>query len=370
MLPMLLAAGAQAAGSIIGGVLQGNAADKAKDAQEGAAQQAQHARERTANQVQQLQAPGVAAYSGGLNALTTRLGLPTQAVANAGPKQAIGGFDAAYYAQARPDVVAEFSRLSPNNLKNNLGINPGDLNGFLKWHWDQTGQYEPDNAPNAATAEAWRTASTAPPAAAPTGAPSGGVNALNGSFGNTADPTWKAPPAFSFDIDSFKDNPAYKFALEQGSGEVLANASVTGALQSGAALKRLQDRGQQTGYNFYDQERDQAYEQWLNNYNISRGEYETDRNYLTDRHDRGTDDLFRYTGVGQTALNTTTNSLNGLGAAEAAGLEGLGDVRAGNAVAQGNIWGGVVNNLAGAAGSLVSGMGGSKAGVIKSKSQR
>lgn len=374
VLPLLLAAGAQAAGSIIGGVLGSNAADKAKDYQEGAAQQAQHARERSANQVQQLQAPGVAAYGAGLNALTARLGLPTQGVASAGPKQVIGGFDPSYYAQARPDVVAEFHRLSPNNLKNNLGINPGDLNAFLNWHWNQSGQYEPDNAPNAATAEAWRAAASAPPpqaAAEPAAAPQTPSNALNGSFGNTEDPTWTPPPAFSFDINDFKDNPAYKFALDQGSGQVMANASVTGALNSGAALKRLQDRGQQTAYGFYDDERDFAYGKYGDDWNRSRSTYESDRNYLTDRYDQETSDLFRYTGVGQTALNTTTNSINGLGAAESAGLENLGDVRAGAAIANGNIWGGVVNNLAGAAGSLISGMGGSKAGVVnKSKAQR
>lgn len=363
VLPLLLAAGVQAGGAVIGGILGSKAADKAKDRLETAEQNAQQARERAAQQTQKLQGPGVAAYGAGLNALTQRLGLPTAGIA---PQATQGGaLDPAAYLAANPDVAAEFSRLSPNNLKNNLGVSTPEQ--FAQWHYNQYGQYEgrpgSPSAPVAAPAAAPATAE-APAAAAPT-------NNLAGSFGNTADPTWTPPPAFSFNIDDFKDNPAYKFALEQGSGQITANAAKTGALQSGAALKALQDRGQTTGYNFFNTERDQAYGQYSDDWNRGRSVYETDRNYLTNRYDRGTDDLFKYTGIGQNALNTTTNSINGLGAAQAEGLLNIGNAQAGNAIAQGNIWGGVVNNLAGAASSAISGWPGSKAGVVtKNKTQR
>lgn len=360
VLPLLLAAGVQAGGSIINGILGSKAADKAKDAQEAAAQAAQQARERAAQKTQQLQAPGVAAYGAGLNALTQRLGLPTAGVA---PQATQGGaFDPSAYLAANPDVAAEFSRLSPNNLKNNLGVSTPEE--FAQWHYNQYGQYEGRGGSPSAPVQ------SAPAATEATQSPP--INALAGSYGNTADPTWTPPPAFSFSIDDFKDNPAYKFAIEQGSGQITANAAKTGALQSGAALKALQDRGQKTAYDFFDKERGFAYGQYGDDWNRGRSVYETDRNYLTNRYDRGTDDLFRYTGVGQNALNTTTNSINGLGAAEAAGLENIGANTASNAIAQGNIWGGVVNNLAGAAGSVISGWpGGGKAGVVsKSKTQR
>ena len=339
-------------GSLLGGVLQGNAADKAADAQASAQQQAMHAQQRATNQAQQLYAPGVAAYSGALNALTQRFGLPTQAIAAAsGQNQRGGSFNADEYLAANPDVMAEFRRLSPNNLRNNLGIEPTPQ-AFAQWHYVQHGQYE--NRPGSPS----QIIETAAPAPTPTPAPEqqpAPTNALAGSYGNTKDPTWTPPPAFSFDIDDFKNNPAYQFALEQGSGQVMANASATGALQSGAALKRLQDRGQTTAYNFYSDERDKAYQRWLNDYNLSRGVYESDRNYLTGRYDRGTDDLFGYLGIGQSALNSSANAALGQGAYEGQAINNIGQSTAGNALAQGNIWSGVVQGVAGQAAGIVGG---------------
>ncbi|MET3526180.1 hypothetical protein [Phenylobacterium koreense] len=352
MIAELISAGS----SLLGGVINSGAADRAKDALETSNEQAQHARERAVNQTQQLQAPGVAAYNAGLNALAQRFGLPTNT--GIAPQQTRGGaFNADEYLAANPDVLAEFQRLSPNAIKNNLGID-ATPQAFAQWHYNQHGQYEkrPGSPSQVVDAPAPDPAASSAPATSGTT-----TNALNGYFGNVEDPTWTPPPAFSFDIDDFKDNPAYQFAQEQGSGQVMANASATGALQSGAALKRLQDRGQQTAYNFYDQERNNAYQQWLDTYKIARSEYEGDRGYLTDRYDRGTDDIFRLTGIGQTALNTTTNSINGLGAAEAAGLENIGEARAGNALAQGNIWSGVLQNLGGLASSF-----GGQTGVVNS----
>lgn len=357
--PLVLAAGVQAGGALLGGLLQSNAANKAADRQAAAEQAAQQARERAAQKTQQLQAPGVAAYGAGLNALTGRLGLPTQGIA---PTQTVGGaFDPAAYLAANPDVAAEFSRLSPNNLKNNLGVSTPEQ--FAQWHYNQYGQYE--GRPGSPSQAVQTPAEPAPTAAAP--AAGGTPNALTGSFGNTADPAWVEPEAFSFNINDFVDNPAYKFAQEQGSGQVLASSAATGALQSGAALKALQDRGQKTAYGFYDQERDAAYDQWLNGYKLKRANYESDRGYLTDRYDRGTDDLFRYTGIGQNALNTTTNSINGVGAAEAAGLENIGQYGAGNALAQGNIWSGIAGDLAGLGAGLITGGG---SGSAKNKNSR
>jgi hypothetical protein len=346
MIGELINAGA----TILGGVMQSNAADKAKDAQESALQQAQYARERAANQTQQLQAPGVAAYNTALNALAERFGLPTN-TGIAAQQSRGGSFNADEYLAANPDVMAEYRRLSPNALKNNLGIDPTPQ-AFAQWHFNQHGQYEqrPGSPAQVIDTPVAQPATAAQPETQTT------VNNLAGAFGDTQDPTWTAPDPFTFNIDDFVNNPAYQFALEQGSGQVLANASATGALGSGAALKRLQDRGQQTAYNFYDQERNNAYQQWLDAYKIGRSEYEGDRNYLTNRYDRGTDDLFRITGIGQNALNTTTNSINGLGAAEATGLESLGANTAAGALAQGNIWSGVLDSLGGQAAGVVNGL--------------
>lgn len=358
MLPMLLAAGAQAAGSIIGGIFQSNAANKAADAQATAAQNTLHASQRATQQAQQFYEPGVAAYGAGVNALAQRLGLPG-AVANGGKQAKGGAFDPAAYLKANPDVAAEYARLSPNNLKNNLGVSTPEQ--FAQWHYNQYGQYENRAG---SPSELIDTPQTAAPAATPTP-----TNAMNGVFGNTADPKWTPPAEFSFSVDSFKDNPAYKFALEQGSGQVTANAAATGALQSGAALKALQDRGQKTAYQWYGNERDFAYGKYSDDWNRARSTYESDRNYLTGRHDRATDDLFRFTSIGQNAANSSANAALGQGAAESNLLEGIGNSTAGNALAQGSIWSGVLGDLAGTAAGVINGWGkGSTA--PKSRAQR
>lgn len=91
--------------------------------------------------------------------------------------------------------------------------------------------------------------------------------------------TYKEPDDFSFDLASFTENPAYKFAQQQGTGQVLAGMGRNGARQSGAALKALQDRGQQTAYSFYAPERDAAYSRHTNDRNFLRGNFESDRGY-------------------------------------------------------------------------------------------
>ena len=335
--------------SLLGGVLQSNAANKASKAQVQSQREAIAAQQRASGQVQDLQAPGVAAYGAGMNALTGRLGLPTQGVASAVAGQ--GGTDYASYLAANPDVAAAYQAEATRDGKSQDNLRAQGIQNaedYARWHYDNYGRAEGREAPTAPTPSVASMGESASPA---------GQNSLTGSYGNTADPTWTPPPAFSFDINSFVDNPAYKFAMEQGSGQVLASNSATGSLQSGAALKRLQDRGQQTAYNFFDQERDQAYGEYLDNYKLTRAGYESDRGYLTDRHDQGTDDLFRYTGVGQNALNTTSNSIMGQGEAEADGLARIGDVRAGNALQQGNIWSSIAGQVGGAAAGVINGLG-------------
>lgn len=213
--------------------------------------------------------------------------------------------------------------------------------------------------------------------------------------------TYNDPEAFSFDVASFTENPFYKFTQQEGSGRVLANASVTGSRQSGAALKALQDRGQATAYQWYAPERDAAYSRHTDNRNFlrskyesdrgfeygvsrdargdyesdrgfeygqsrdARGDYETDRtfdyginrderddyendrNYLTNRYDRTTDDLFRYTNLGQTAAGVVSNAAVGQGTNLATSYRNDGETRASDALNQGDIWGGLAGDLGG-----------------------
>jgi hypothetical protein len=345
--PLLLAAGIQAGGSLLGGLLQSNSANKAAKTQERMQREAIAAQQQAADRVQALQAPGVDLYGAGINALTGRLGLPSSNRSES--LSGIDNFDAAAYRAQNPDVAQRAAQL----------VSEGVIGAGKQWA-------SPDEWAAFQYANSGRGEGRAAPTVAAT--PQATGNALTGNpgtFGHTADPTWDAPDPFSFDIADFVNNPAYQFALEQGSGQVMANASATGALQSGAALKALQDRGQKTGYQFYDNERNNAYGQWLDGYKLNRANYESDRNYLTDRFDRGTDDIYRVTGIGQNALNGTTNAIVGAGNATANGLENIGAGQAANALAQGNIWSGVAGDLGGIGAGLVSGRGSSK-----SKNQR
>lgn len=460
----LIAAGTQ----IVGGIMQSNASESAKDAQIHGNMQAAQTLARATEEARTLQGPGVQAYYTGLNALTGRLGLPTQGVSAAtrSASQSAGADFSAYGAQY-PDLQAEGQR----------AVNAGEfssLNDYYRWHWQNKGQSEGRTLPNPITAgQGGSTAAPAgggagqmdmsnpayfnggasggsPTAAPATGGGATGGNALTGTspgtFGNNANPsaptytpppsyqtpayeaptfdktyeapTYQAPGEFAFSIADFVNNPAFKFAMEQGSGQVMANAAATGARQSGAALKRLQDRGQQTAYQFYAPERDAAFARYTNQrdfgrgtfesdrdfgygayrdergdfendrsfargtyqddrdfsygqsidnrnfgygqYRDQRGDYENDRNYLTNRYDRQTDDLFRYTSGGQNSVTAVTNAALGQGSDNAAGIVATGQARGENALTQGNIWSNVAGNIAGLGSSYLNSRGGNQ----------
>lgn len=335
MLPALIAAGS----TILGGILQSNSANKAADRQAEASAQAIQAQQRAAEQARGVYAPTVNAYGQGLNALSSRLGVgggmdTDDAISG------VQGFDPGAYMQANPDVARRAQE----------GVALGLIGAGKQWttpeewaafQYANTGKDEGRAAPTT-------------PAPSPTDQQPNG-NALTGAptYGHTADPTYTAPAPFSFSIDEFKSNPAYQFALDQGSGQVMANSAATGALQSGAALKALQDRGQKTAYNFYAGERDSAYNRYNTDRLFDRSTYESDRSYLTGRSDRATDDLFRYTGLTQNALTGTANAYLGEGNATADGLRDIGSAGASNALTQGNIWSNMVGSLGGQAAGVL-----------------
>jgi len=338
MLPALLAAGS----SIVGGLISGNAASKAAKAQVQAQQIADRRYREAAQRAEELQQPYLQAGYGGLNALTARLGLPTQGVSSAIDRAAAGGIntDWAAYGRANPDLAAEASRVVAS------GEFPDEAS-YYRWHYQNLGQGEGRAAPP--TVEGYQS----PTAAGANDMVDSGAyaspNALTvnspGVYGHTQDPTYQDPGEFSFSIEDFKNNPAYQFALEQGTGQVLASAAATGALQSGAALKALQDRGQKTAYNFYNQERDFARQSYDTDRKFNRDIYENDRNYLTTRFDRGTDDLFRLSDRGQNAAGVVTNTAIGAANQGAQAARGIADAKAGNALQQGAIWSGVVGDV-------------------------
>jgi hypothetical protein len=321
--------------------MQSKSSSRAAKAQEASEMRAMEAQRRAAGEVRQLNAPGVAAYGTGLNALTGRLGLPTQGVASA---TAQGAFDPQAYLAANPDVQAEYARLNPTNDPNHP---LGSATDFAQQHYTNFGSKEPGR-PGVPQAQ---------PAQAPGNALTGAPGASPGTYGTSANPTYQERGDFKYGLEDYKASPGYAYQMEQGLKGVLASSSATGALQSGAALKALQDRGQQIAYQDYTKERDFAAGQHTLNRSWDRSIYGDDRDYLTSRFDRGTDDLMRYTGIGQNALTATGNAALGEGSAIADGYTSIGNAKAGNALQQGNIWSGVVGNVAGAAAGIVNGGG-------------
>lgn len=188
-----------------------------------------------------------------------------------------------------------------------------------------------------------------------------GLNALRGrftdpaagSFGHTEDPTYTAPGAFTYTAADYMASPGYQFQQDEARRAILASASATGALQSGAALKELQDRAQQIALQDFNNERAFNYDVYKDSRNFGRDVYDTDRNYLTDRYDTGTNNLFRLTGVGQQATGLLSNAELERANLGANSDRNVGQAKASNALTQGDIWG----NLASGLGGYLSGAG-------------
>lgn len=352
--------GASIGGAVGGAVDQSSAAKKATKAQRAAEAAADARRQEALKKVEALQAPGVQAYNTGLNALTGRLGLasstPTTPTA-IGATPAAGSMTS-QQAQAiladRPDVAnsAWLNSVDPSVIGDRTGDGKVTQDDRAAWWQTNYGTPEGYQAPRAATSPVENpNALTGQPttAAQATGNP--------GTYGNALSPTYTAPEAYSYGLDDYKASPAYAYQLDQALKGTEATAAVTGSLRSGAAAKALQDRAQNMALSDFNNERQFDYGAYTDKAKLDRSNYENDRNYLSSRYDQGTSDLFRYTGVGQNALTTTSNAEQGYGSDAAQTALNQGQITSSNALAQGNIWSGLTSNLGGIISSAVQGAG-------------
>lgn len=324
-----------ATAGVIGGVLNANAQNTAGKITAGGNQTAQQANERALAELNRLYGPDRAAYYSVLDALGTRFGLgaPT---ASAKPYAPNVDANPSRILEMFPDVMAEYQRLSPNNLRNNLGISTPEQ--FATWWWNQSGQFEPwraekmngGRAPETSAPGAAGSAATGP-AAAPGQttfqsipsqistpqimAPPPPVSSGSAYPGQPApppvatyqaptyadpraapelrpyqeppafaSPTYQAPTAFSYDLGAYESSPGYEWQVGQAQQAILANAASTGSLQSGAALKALQDRSQQMAYQDYDKERSFAYNQYQADRNFGYGQFQDNRTFDYNRY--------------------------------------------------------------------------------------
>lgn len=272
------------------------------------------------------QANTAKAREGGDAAITqlmSRLGLQAPATQGSTPQvaQPAQNFDYKAYAAANPDVVAEANK--PDSFLR--GATPEER---IALHYADHGAAEIA----AGQRNSGQTTQQAQPA------PQTDV-ALSPQ---TQVPTYTTPtfqrPEYDKNLDvsmeAFKNSPEYQAALyditKQG-GQVQASLAAQGLLNSGAALKRLQEVGQDNTVKYYGDYRDYTTGQYNTdrsrfdqNYNydtsLKAQQFNTDRAYGTDlalanrayetgRYDNTTNALFNLANIGQGASSQYGNAL-------------------------------------------------------------
>lgn len=189
-------------------------------------------------------------------------------------------------------------------------------------------------------------------------------------------PTYRETSVAPLDVSlgKYEKSPDYEFQLDQGNKNILANASATGGLESGAALKALQTFGQKLAMGDYSQWRgyttgqyntDRAYtanrDDAANSFgqstalakfgadqsnyqygtNLGQSIYNANRDYSTNRYDTNTNALMGLAGYGQNATNANSGALSAYG-------QNVGNAYFNNATTQGNAalaGAGQLNNL-------------------------
>lgn len=206
------------------------------------------------------------------------------------------------------------------------------------------------------------TGTAADPSAVATGAPNpAGVSATGAStdpgvFGNPANPTspgtYSAPSPFSYTLADYQASPGYAYQQQQAAAATEASASATGALESGSAMKALQDRAQNIALGDFTQQQqfaDQLYNQnttnALNAYDTNYNAYNTDRNYLTGQFNTQTNNLFKGVSDGQTASGVVSNADLNVANGNATSATAGGAAAATNALTQGQIGSTAANGL-------------------------
>lgn len=291
------------------------------------------------------------------NALATRLGLtPANAGSTAGTGAAGAGgiagpqYDIAAFENANPDLVQEATRVTAD------GEFPSK-EAYYQWH-DQNFPQEGRNLQQYAVAPAPTSTTPATDPATPSTpiSPTSTAN-LDSTGTYTAPrptvgpaPTYTAPTyqqtsvaPLDVSVGSYQQSPDYNFQLDQGNRNILANASATGGLESGAALKALQTFGQNLALGDYTQWRNYATGQYNNDrsytanrddaanafnttqanntFNAANGTYQygttldqntynSNRDYLTGQYNTGTNALLSLAGYGQNATGQSNNALS------------------------------------------------------------
>lgn len=271
-----------------------------------------------------------------INQLMDRLGISS---ASSQPQAASQSFDFGAYAAANPDVVAEANK--PDSFLR--GATPEER---IALHYQDHGKEE--------IAAGQR--SSGQPATAQTPkqtdvqlSPGAQVPTYTRPENTVYTPQTYVRPEYDKKLDvsmeAFKNSPEYQVAqydIAKQGGQVQASLAAQGLLNSGAALKRLQEVGQDNSVKYYGDYRDYTTGQYNvdrarydNNYNfdtslnsqnalaaaqLANQQFNQDRAYGTDlalanrqyetgRYDNTTNQLFNLANLGQGAASQYGNAL-------------------------------------------------------------
>jgi hypothetical protein len=198
-----IAAAATLGGAVLSGSNQNKAASKAADATQRAADASAAVLRENYDKSAQALAPWQSSGLSANNQLNALLGLGG-GQQMAGPSYG-GGDPYASYVQQNPDLMAEFGRVG--------GQFGGDMGAYGQFHYNQFGQNEGRMLPSQQMQAA----------------PTGGVSSQDA-----------ARAAF----DQFRNSTGYQFRLGEGMDAVNSGYAGAGTLKSGAAMKAINEYGQ------------------------------------------------------------------------------------------------------------------------------
>lgn len=323
--PVIIAAGIGAAGTAYASSQANKGINKGLAAQERSDEANRLLQQQALQQSQQNNAPFMQAGYGALNQLATQFGLGQVSGgggATSGAPQGGGINDGNPYDEyeaANPDLAREAQRVVGNDPRFATKAD------YYAWHDSNYGNEGRGSFTDAAP-QPQTTPQAGQPQATGSGQNYGPQIAERPTFGER--PTFNAPAMPSLDTANYRESPGYQNRLREAGRNTNASFAAKGILGSGAAATEFGKRMQNIADEDYDSWVNQTlgvYDRQLNQFNQDRnfadqnyesdrsfgtGVYDADRNYLTNRFDTNVNDLFRLTGLGQSAANNQSSAQN------------------------------------------------------------
>lgn len=291
------------AGPIVGGLIQGNAASSAADAQSASAAASVAEQRRQYDLTRQDQAPFLQTGTAANQRLAYLMGLnPAYATPSGTPGAASTVAGANNPATNSPSGTGPLSRIewlnNPTQIGNSRDGSKGAYENYLANFATYNRGWNPDGTPNGTQT----TATSSTPAVAAATDPN-------------SDPAYGSL-AKSFTLADYQADPGYAFRMSEGQKALERSQAARGNIMSGQAMKDITRFGQDT-----------ASQEYGNAYN----RYNTNQTNLYNR-------LAGISGTGQTSANTLANTGASMANNISNTLESAGAAQAAGIVGQGNAW--------------------------------